>query len=85
MATYCYSAQFSKSCKNNLIGVGCSNENIYRVFDADNKNLPVVTSNYLDKAVYSVDFSNNGNLFSYGGGDGNVRILQIGKGKKSEI
>ena len=85
MATYVYSAQFSKSSKNNLIGTGCSNDNIYRVFDTENKHLPVVTSNYLAKPIYSVDFSNNGNLFSYGGGDGNVRILQIGKGKKAVI
>lgn len=85
MGTYVYSAQFSKSNKNNLIGVGCSNDNIYRIFDMENKNLPVATSNYLSKPVYSIDFSNNGNLFAYGGGDGNIRLLQIDRSNIQEI
>jgi len=74
---------FQKNSKYNLIGVGCSNENSYRIFDGDNHYLPCANSNYLEKSCYSVDFSNNGNYFAYGCGDGNVRVLSIEKIKKN--
>ncbi len=74
---YIYTAQFSKSYKNNLIGVGSSNFNSYRVFDIDSKNIPLAGSKALNKPCYAIDFSHNGNCFSYGTGDGNIRILSI--------
>ncbi len=83
--THVYSAQFSKRENSNMFGVGCSNNNIYRIFDMDKENLPITGSDYLWKPVYTVDFSNNGNYFAYGSGDGNVRILQLGRNKEIEI
>lgn len=85
VGTYVYSAQFSKTGRNNLFGVGCSNDNVFRIFDMEKDNLPVATSNYLSKPVYCIDFSNNGNYFAFGAGDGNVRLLQIGRNNKVEI
>lgn len=78
-STYVYTAQFSKNPKNaNLFGVGGSNNNNFRVFEnhSDDK-LPQITSKYMASSCYTVDFSNNGDMFAYGSGDGNIRILKI--------
>jgi WD40 repeat protein len=77
-STYCYSAQFSKDKSSTLFGVGCSNKNMFRLFDNDNDALPI-TSSDLYKACYSVDFSQNGKNVAYGCGDGNIRVLNIDK------
>ena len=80
--TYIYSAQFSKSYKHNLIGVSTCNNNGYIIFDMVSNNLPVTSSKILSKPCYAIDFSNNGNLFAYGTGDGNVRLLSLDVNKQ---
>jgi COMPASS component SWD3 len=82
-STYIYSAQFSKqqsSNGNKLFAIGGSNNNIFRVFENNTEDrLPQITSKYMSSSCYTVDFSNNGNLFAYGCGDGGIRILNVGK------
>jgi COMPASS component SWD3 len=83
-STYCYAAQFSKDKNSSAFAVGCSNQNIIRMFDSENNDLPIVNSN-LNKACYALDYSYNGKYFAFGSGDGNVRILNLEKDKeKSE-
>jgi COMPASS component SWD3 len=79
-STYVYTAQFSKGNKNNLFSVGGSNNNIFTIFDNSKEfKIPVMTTNFMNKACYAIDFSNNGNMVAYGGGDGIVKVLNIGK------
>lgn len=80
-STYIYTAQFSKSSgKNQLYGVGGSNNNLCRVFENETAaRSPQITTKYMSHACYSVDFSNNGKMFAYGCGDGTIRIFNIEK------
>ena len=78
---YVYASQFSKDKNSNLFGVGCSNSNIVRIFDGENDDVPIMSSGYLEKACYTVDYSYNGKYFAFGSGDGNVRIVNIEKKK----
>lgn len=78
-STYVYAAQFSKANNNtDLFGVGGSNNNMVRIFENESKDkLPQITTKFLNSSCYSVDFSNNGKMFTYGCGDGRIRILSI--------
>lgn len=80
-STYVYASQFSKDKNTSLFGVGCSNNNVVRLFDCSNEDIPVMTSGYLNKACYTVDFSHNGKFFAFGSGDGNIRVVNIDKKK----
>ena len=55
-AAYCYASQFSKEKSSSILGVGCSNQNMVRVFDSENNYLPVMNTK-LNKACYALDFS----------------------------
>jgi len=75
--TYVYASQFAKNKDSGIYGVGCSNNNIVRLFDRDRDDVPITTSRYLNKACYTVDFSNNGKYFAFGSGDGMIRVLNV--------
>ncbi len=77
-ATYCYASQFARDKSCSLFGVGCSNNNMIRMFDSDNEDLPLMKSN-LNKACYTVDYSLNSKYFAFGSGDGKVRVLNVDK------
>jgi len=83
-STYVYASQFSKDNNSHLFGVGCSNNNVVRLFDETMDDIPIMTSGYLEKACYTIDFSHNGKLFAFGSGDGNVRIVNISNSNKDK-
>jgi len=80
---YVYSCQFSKKDDNTILA-GSSNLNEVRLFDRtqDNKNFAKI--NDIGKGIYSVDFGNNNDLFSFCGGDGYVHVFQILKNLKED-
>lgn len=75
-SAYVYACQFSKKNDDDIIA-GCSNLNEVKLFDR--------TANYreygkisgVDKGVFSVDFANNSETFSFCGGDGRVHVGQL--------
>lgn len=73
--TNIYSAKFSPN--NNSFGIGCSNANYFRIYDAENEYKPLIISKALDKPVYSVDFSNNGKCLAFAGADKHISIVNI--------
>ncbi len=75
-ATYCYAAQFPKEKNYGVFGVGCSNQNLIRMFDNELNDIPVMNTN-LVKACYTVDYSLNSKYFAFGCGDGIVRVLNV--------
>lgn len=80
-STYIYAAQFNKNPGQfKMYGVGGSNNNIFRVFDnSTDEKSPIISSKYMYKSCYSLDFSNDGTKFVYGCGDGIIRLLNINK------
>lgn len=80
-ATYIYAAQFNKNpSMYNMFGVGGSNNNIFRIFESETSdNSPQLTSRYMYKSCYTVDYSNDGSMFAYGCGDGIIRLIDISK------
>jgi COMPASS component SWD3 len=72
-----YSAQFSKTGPNNLFAIGCSKINTVRMYDVDDEFALFSYSKLLDKPVYSLDFSNTGNLLAFSGADADLRIIKI--------
>lgn len=67
-----------------MFAIGTSTTNHVRLFKMDkNKNdvlyqyqyTPIAALNFLDKPVYTIDFSNDGDYLAYSGADGNISIL----------
>jgi WD40 repeat protein len=70
-----YSAQFLKTT-GDLILAGGSVCNEVKLIDT-NLFKPIAQIKDLSRATYTVDFSNNGDMFAMGGGDGVVRVFNI--------
>lgn len=73
--TNIYSAKFSPN--NKSFGIGCSNANYVRVYDAENDCKPLVISRALDKPVYSVDFSYDCKSIAFAGADKHISVVTI--------
>eukprot|EP01017_Pseudomicrothorax_dubius_P006405 TRINITY_DN1181_c0_g2_i2.p1 TRINITY_DN1181_c0_g2~~TRINITY_DN1181_c0_g2_i2.p1 ORF type:complete len:302 (+),score=47.44 TRINITY_DN1181_c0_g2_i2:311-1216(+) len=73
---YIYAAQFSKFVPHYIIA-GCSGANQVRIFDRSQRNKAVYCVEGFNKGVYSVDFCNNSNNFSFGGGDASVYFMDL--------
>lgn len=71
-----YSVQFRKGT-GDLILAGGSESNEARLFDRTNAYKPICTIADMSRACYNVDFSNKGDMFALGGGDGVVRTFNI--------
>lgn len=71
-----YGAQFQKST-GDLIVAGGSGANEVKVFDAINNFKPCAQIKGLSRAAFSVDFSNQGDMFACGGGDGVIRVFNV--------
>lgn len=77
-----YCTQFRKTT-GDLILAGGSEANEARLFDRTNGYQPLCCISELSRACYNVDFSNKGDIFALGGGDGVIRCFNIeGKGMK---
>ena len=70
--------QFQKSSYDLIIsgGSGC---NEVKVFDGDSFFEPCYRIYSLSRPCYSSDFSNSGEMFAIGGGDGVVRVFDVTK------
>lgn len=71
-----YCAQFLKT-EGDLIVAGGSGYNEVKVFDGNNNFWPCAQIRDLSRACFTVDFSNQGDMFAMGGGDGVVRVFNI--------
>lgn len=71
-----YCAQFLKT-EGDLIIAGGSGCNEVKIFDGNNNFWPCAQIKDLSRACYTVDFSNQGDMFAMGGGDGVVRVFNI--------
>jgi COMPASS component SWD3 len=71
-----YAAQFMKQTGEYVVagGSGC---NEVKIFDSVNGFQPVAQIKELSRAVFSLDFSNNNDMFAMGGGDGVVRVFNL--------
>lgn len=78
-----YSCQFSKNNDDSIVA-GTSNLNEVKIFDRKNDNIGYGKISDLRKGVYSVDFGNTSDIFSFCGGDGHVHVVQITKTKVVE-
>jgi COMPASS component SWD3 len=78
-----YAAQFSKLAGSNLIAIGSSNSNCFRLYDVDlkerEKNIGMhsyMSTRYLEKPCYTLDFAKITGLVAFSGGDGKIRIVE---------
>jgi WD40 repeat protein len=71
-----YGAQFQKTT-GDLIVAGGSGANEVKVFDGGNSFKPCAQIKNLSRACFSVDFSNNGEMFACAGGDGVIRVFNV--------
>lgn len=71
-----YGAQFQKTT-GDLIIAGGSGSNEVKVFDANTMFKPIAQIRDLSRACFSVDFSNSGDMFACGGGDGVIRVFNV--------
>ncbi len=67
-----YSTQFGK----NSIGVGQSSINSFRTYNSNNYDNEIILD-YLDKPVYTIHFSNDGEYCAIGGADANIKIIKV--------
>jgi COMPASS component SWD3 len=79
-----YTAQFSKISGSSHIGTGSSSSNSFRVYEIDMNNpikniemSPYVFTRYLEKPCYSLDFANRHSMIAFGGGEGNIRVVNL--------
>ena len=71
-----YTCQYEKN-GGELIIAGGSGSNEVKVFDVGNNLTPCFQVKNLSRACYSVDFSNKGDMFAMGGGDGVIRVFNV--------
>jgi WD40 repeat protein len=72
-----YAAQFSKDSLGRFIIAGGSGANEAKVFDHMAGNVVVGTVTGLQRGVFSVDFSADGEKVAIAGGDSCIRILDV--------
>lgn len=75
--TNIFSVQFNKNKGKNLFAVGSSNTNHVRIYDMDKNCESFAALKYLDKPIYSLDFSNNGEYLAYAGAESNINIISL--------
>ncbi len=73
-----YAAQFLKTT-GNLIMAGGSGSNEVKIFDRAVSMKLTTTITDMSRAVYTIDFANQTNLFSIAGGDGQVHLYKTEK------
>lgn len=73
-----YTTQFQKNSYD-LILAGGSGSNEVKVFDGDSFFEPCYRIYNLSRACFTADFSNSGEMFAIGGGDGVVRVFDVTK------
>lgn len=71
-----YAAQFDKNA-GDLVIAGGSGSNEVKVFDANQEFKPCAQIKDLSRACFSVDWSNSGDMFAMGGGDGVIRVFNV--------
>ena len=71
-----YAAQFQKTTGDLIIGGG-SGYNEVKVFDGNALFKPCAQIRDLSRACFSLDFSNQGDMFAMGGGDGVIRVFNV--------
>lgn len=72
--TNIFSAKFHQS--RDLLAIGSSNSNHFQIYDSNEYNI-YGAYRFLDKPVYTLDFSNNSSFCAFGGADGSVRVMAI--------
>jgi hypothetical protein len=60
-----------------LIIAGGSGSNEVKVFDGNLMFKPCAQIRDLSRACFTVDFSNSGDMFAMGGGDGVIRVFNV--------
>jgi len=71
-----YCCQFNKTNKELFIAGG-SGSNEVKIFDLKQEFKPVAQIKDLSRACFSVDWSNSGDMFAIGGGDGVIRVFNV--------
>ena len=56
---------------------GGSGSNEVKVFDGNTLFRPCAYIKDLSRATFTVDFSNSGDMFAMGGGDGVIRVFNV--------
>ena len=76
-----YTTQFQKNSYDLIIAGGTSGSGYHevKVFDGDSFFEPCYRIYGLSRACYTADFSNSGEMFAIGGGDGVVRVFDVTK------
>ena len=60
-----------------LIIAGGSGYNEVKIFDSNLYFKPCASVRDLSRATFTVDFSNGGDMFAMGGGDGVIRVFNV--------
>lgn len=60
-----------------IAGGGANGVNEVKIFDSESSFKPCCMLKDISRAVYSVDFSQQGDLFAAAGGDGVVRVCSV--------
>lgn len=60
-----------------IAGGGANGINEVKIFDSESNFKPCCMLKDISRAIYSVDFSQNGDLFACAGGDGVIRVCSV--------
>ena len=71
-----YSAQFQKNTGDLIVASGAGAQEI-KVFDGNQMFKPCAHIKNLSRACFTIDFSNSGDMFATGGGDGVIRVFNV--------
>lgn len=74
--TNIFSAKFCPNLNKNLLAVCSSNTNHFQLYECKDYNI-YAAYRYLDKPIYTLDFTSNGDYCAFGGADGSIRIIAI--------
>lgn len=78
--TNIYSVQFSKNKNKSQYAIAGSSANIFKVYNYEEnfkKNDLYMSSRFLDKPCYTLDYSNEGDYIAFSGADSNIRIINL--------
>ena len=75
---FIYALQFEKN-NGDIVIAGGSGCNEVKVFDGDIEFKPCAQIKDLSRACYCLDWSNAGDMFACGGGDGVIRVFNVVK------
>jgi hypothetical protein len=67
-----YSAQFGKKS----FGIGQSNVNSFRTYNLENYSNEI-NLEYIDKAIYTIHYSYDGEYCAYSGADSIIKIIKV--------